>query len=545
MSLQKIVAGAIASFCLLRVDAAECSPKAISLPIKRNVLSNRAEIRGIPLAVGTPARNLAVTINASSNDTYLWGPESSCPVTKDFTIETCVSTYGGIYDPKASNTSVSTSSDSIRHFPDGILASWAQETVTLDNATELSSFEIGSTSSFNEWVPQSKIGVGRSSTMLQALNKENKLTSKSYGYFQGTDFGNETREGSFILGGYDANLLDPVNNITLPTALEFQNPAVPCKEGMVLNVTGLDLTWPDGNVDKLMQDSETLTVCVVPDWPSIISFPEKYWNRTLDKTGYKPRSDGTAFSGGLYFHTQLIEKDSPGNFTGTFTITLENKLSVTFSNDQFVMVEPKIRDDGILVPAPEFANVLVENLHDRGDEDAKLGALFFAAAYLMVDHDKGEFTIAKANTEADSQKIMGIDTPNNCVAELQEGSLTSSPPKSSTTNTNKSNPTDEDQSTSLTRGAIAGIALGGVVFVSLIAGAVFFFWRRKRSAAGYEVPRTDSPPPEKVTYGYAEGRPSEMQDNDRPSEMPLHEWDHVVELPGVASTSERRTHELP
>lgn len=106
----------------------------------------------------------------------------------------------------------------------------------------------------------------------------------------------------------------------------------------------------------------------------------------------------------------------------------------------------------------------------------RLGGMFFNPAYLMVNHDKNEFSIVPAQTLSAQPDIIGIDTANECVGWMNGTVLLST---SSTPEQNSSSP-DSDSSTT---GTIAGISIAAVAGVIFIVVATFIFWRRRRGSS--------------------------------------------------------------
>jgi hypothetical protein len=137
-----------------------------------------------------------------------------------------------------------------------------------------------------------------------------------------------------------------------------------------------------------------------------------------------------------------------------------------------------------------------------------LGGMFFSAAYLMVNHDKNEFTIAAVNENPANPQWVGIDTANNCESSLLQ---------ETTDYTQPSSP-EPSSSAGLSGGAIAGIVIGTIVGIAVIAGIIFLIWRRKK--------RTALATP-KATLAELNGVPTTEKSRYNVSEMHAH---HVAEF---------------
>jgi hypothetical protein len=156
----------------------------------------------------------------------------------------------------------------------------------------------------------------------------------------------------------------------------------------------------------------------------------------------------------------------------------------------------------------------------------RIGGMFFSSAYLVVNHDKQQFTIAPAQTKSAPSKIVAFDTANDCIGsvEVVAASTTPGAPQSKS-------------KFSLSGGAIAGIVIGVLAVLALIAGIALMLLRRRRSAAAApsELSGLSSHPPvEKYGYNanemYVDGNEMgagnnktfrhELDGSERPYEMP-------------------------
>lgn len=161
-------------------------------------------------------------------------------------------------------------------------------------------------------------------------------------------------------------------------------------------------------------------------------------------------------------------------FKGNLSITLENTVTIDFTSSQlFFKGDPYLDSAGMVHRNSSVTNVPIVIMYAGDPNMPRLGGMFFNPAYLMVNHDKNEFSIAPAQTPPAQPDIVGIDTAHDCVAWLNGTVLLST---SSTPEQSVSTP-DSDQ---LTSGLIAGISIGavaGIVFIILVS---FLFWRRRR-----------------------------------------------------------------
>ena len=161
-------------------------------------------------------------------------------------------------------------------------------------------------------------------------------------------------------------------------------------------------------------------------------------------------------------------------FRGNLSITLENTVTIDFTSSQlFFKGDPYLDSAGMVHRNSSVTNVPIVIMYAGDPNMPRLGGMFFNPAYLMVNHDKNEFSIAPAQTPPAQLDIVGIDTARDCVALLNGTVLLST---SSTPEQDVSTP-DSDR---LTSGTITGISIGavaGIVFIILVS---FLFWRRRR-----------------------------------------------------------------
>lgn len=209
---------------------------------------------------------------------------------------------------------------------DGIYASWTKDTIDLSNGTSsianIEEFEFGVRENGAQLgeINQNQLGLGRASNFLETLWSSGLITSKSYSFFFGTpnEISATPRDGFMSFGAYDKGFVGEAKNLTKPFSLAVRNPAQDtlavdqsgCKEGMLIDITGLDLTWGNGSVNSILD--EPLQACIVTEWSDVARLPVKYWNALSSTVGFKqpaPRASSNE-SNGLYYGTQIIDHAS-------------------------------------------------------------------------------------------------------------------------------------------------------------------------------------------------------------------------------------------
>ncbi|KAH7079693.1 aspartic peptidase domain-containing protein [Paraphoma chrysanthemicola] len=505
----------------------ECKPLAVSFPFNSNVLANRAEARGIAWQLGSPnAQTLTLLPSATYNDTYIYGGKGLCA--PNITFEECTTYRGGIYDVAQSETE--TTGSSIKHIWDDANATWTTDKAILRDGTgsnvELNPADFGiRAGTAHRYVNQGELGLGKNSTFLNALSSARKVSSKTWSFFWGVDaaISDSPRNGSLTLGGYDRALIgDAPNTTTTFTRDEWR-----CREGMVVELTGLALQSEGGGKQSILNGSERIRACVVPTLSSLLTLPESYWDTMAKIMGLElsPLNGGKS---GEYLYGVASVRPESAIFAGNLSITINGAVTVTIPNKQLIFDEPYIASNGLIRRNSDWKDVPIVRYTDLTQNMPRLGGMFFSAAYLMVNHDRNEFSISAAS-ETSSQALVGIDTANSCTAAItSRGGTTNQDPGLSGSN--------DIGSTGLATGAIAGIVVSVIAVIAVLAGLAFLVWKRKRPVSKTaELEATHSGNFAVEKYGYTT---SEMDASQKPVEFSGHSRDYAVELDGRARPAE-------
>jgi hypothetical protein len=319
--------------------AAECHPSVISLPFERKKLSNGAEARGVSWAIGGSKSQTARAGNAqtvvllpsplvleptsglhstytgfrSFNDSYVYGANGLCAT--NVSVEECTTYRGGIYNFTRSESATSTDGGSIKHVYDNVTAAWKTDYITMSDTVNNHTFDVASyvfgirDGSSHRFVNQGELGLGSDSVLLNRLSSGTKeIASKSYSFFWGSDIAvsDNPRSGSLTLGGYDQALIADGRNITT----SFDRTKGTCREGMIVDLTGMTLQSPNGTTQTILDKSEKMQVCIVPTFHSIMNMREKYWNKTASGMGLEYSPDNNGESEGLLYHVASIIPES-------------------------------------------------------------------------------------------------------------------------------------------------------------------------------------------------------------------------------------------
>lgn len=194
----------------------------------------------------------------------------------------CYTIRGGFYQPSKSTTNTGSidgpaaggdpTDVSCAHRESHLYCDWTEDTLTLGNAT-LDSFLVGMPGfgAGEDFVTQPNIGLGRNSTILNALRAAGQIKSRTYSYWWGVNNAVSSRsvDGQLVFGGYDAaKIMGP--NITR----KLREPTVSCPSGMYLTITNMILDFPNGTTADMLAPT-ALSACVRLDWPTVVSIPHE------------------------------------------------------------------------------------------------------------------------------------------------------------------------------------------------------------------------------------------------------------------------------
>lgn len=232
-----------------------------------------------------------MTIFSFLNNTWVYNATSPFCI-EDTTKTQCLTMRGGIYD----NTASTSASDSLDVFAAGGDASdtaralgthvwhssWAKDVLSVGNAT-LDDFPVGMPGFDVGGIfdTQANIGLGRNSTLLNALRDAGHISSRTYSYWWGRNSAasSNAMDGQLVLGGYDAA------KVTGPNITQkLQPPIGSCGSGMYLTITNMILGFPNGTKADMMAPS-TSSACIQLDFPAFASprydpFVERFENIT-------------------------------------------------------------------------------------------------------------------------------------------------------------------------------------------------------------------------------------------------------------------------
>ncbi|KAL6715894.1 hypothetical protein ACLMJK_006855 [Lecanora helva] len=529
------------------------APAAYELPIKNTSLAEHAVRRGVTASVGSPGQALAfqlswydvclvITVRAlmtgasELNNTYLFDnkTQSNLGGCNDGATAECTAQLGGLFDEGSSSTwsratdisALSTASENPLINPNHTADIWGTDVLSVTLGKNLPHFPFGISRGQGETM--NSLGLGRNSTLLNALVDSGMIAAKSWGYWQGWTGAKQQYQidGNLVLGGYDSDKITGPN-ITLPTSAA-DNLDTDC---YLATVTDIKMNLKNGSSPSLFGSNRATVgrACVEPHF-QVLSLTQEMWESFLAISGstYVGRSDSV-----VAFYGMLIEAD--GAYDGDLTISIDPGLDITIPNHQLVVPNYDINASGQLYAKNQSTReVLINSLQQiNANDKLVLGLPFFTSAYMMVDNDREQFTLWKSQASKTSQLV--AMPALNCKNVTSPTSPGPPPAVSSAVNT----ATDHKL---VSNGAIAGAVVGALAGGMLLVSAAFLIWKRRTAQTPAEEPEkstTTSRPTTPILY-----KPELASDRQPPQEMPVTRDPETASAPYEMS-EERARQELP
>ncbi|EPS39580.1 hypothetical protein H072_6704 [Dactylellina haptotyla CBS 200.50] len=347
------------------------------------------------------------------------------------------------------------------------------------------------------------IGLSNSSTILNYLKNRELIATKSYSFFGGWDGTTEetSQDGLLVLGGYDKSILTS-DFIAFPQS-DYR---LDIEQGTCLLriiVKGISMSHVGGDFE-LYEDSVGFPMCINPrqrgvdiQWEAKIQMLQ-----ALDVYDPPAFTDDTSFDPLLDGRIYLDRSDKQlQRYLDSMQLTFHfDGVNISIPGHQLWTFQKNATSQGY-----KFADNSVNTTVLRtGPTDLYtssygiLGLPFLAAAYLMVNHDDYTFSLAPAQAEKldiSKRNIVPI-VPSECIP--------------ATVPSNSTIPTTDLTIVSWRKvgpGAIVGIVVGVIASIALLAGGVFFWYRRRKG----QLLVAPSPPNTRGIHEVGGGEIFEMQ----------------------------------
>ncbi|KAF5673882.1 peptidase aspartic [Fusarium heterosporum] len=514
------------------ICASPCDIDPLSLPIRdTQVLPNvkKSLMTGIPAKIGSPEQDIVLLPWAELNNTWIYDKQPYCDKTVIWNDRICEIRRGGLFNEEDSKSfqkandingaGGATDEATFQGSEVGIkklisTSLTGTDNITLKGAPAVVNFPIG--------IPRLKwdagytllhpLGLGSNSTYLNALRATGKISSRVWSIFWGRMWVKTPIEGSLVLGGYDEEKVIG-KNYTAPLVYDDYTGTAGCWTGMKVTISDVRVNFRDGSDETIFPSNTALPCCIVPQRQLLLEAPGAYVSNFEQVTGF----NHTGPSYGLHWSARLFDADKV--FDGDITFHLDSGLQIRVPNDQYIVLFSEIDRSGARVTKSNVKELLMNAV---ADQPATLGRCFLTAAYLMVNHDSGTFTLWQANPSSKSKlvRVFDQDTADRCGGD-PSGIV--QPTASATTVEEEDTPsTETPEATSPPSGAVIGGAIAGAVAGLVICLGGFLLWRRRRNSESKSQPREPigveirDPKPEYPGWGQPQEMPGSKQ---MPAEM--------------------------
>jgi hypothetical protein len=228
-------------------------------------------------------------------DTYVYDPIASCGAGRN--LRTCPNSRGGVYNSSLSS-SAKPGSPFWRLEGNNDMVKYVNDFVAFNDqvTSRIESYDFGVVGrQIYESRLQGIIGVRNDSTFIQALQRANAVSSRSYSFFWGSEMMDDSRHGSVTFGGYDESIIKGDQKVTK----SFNLTESACVEGMIVELTKMRLFNETGTVADVFDGQDVnifdglgpMQVCVVPSMRNIMALPKAYGDRIIRGMRTK-RADG-------------------------------------------------------------------------------------------------------------------------------------------------------------------------------------------------------------------------------------------------------------
>ncbi|PQE10187.1 eukaryotic aspartyl protease protein [Rutstroemia sp. NJR-2017a WRK4] len=460
----------ILSICFVLVGS---SPSPLSVPPSTQWYGDDGTWSAISIRVGTPEQWADVLVSTALSEIWVVGT-GGCA-----NDSICAANRGNIVDPYKSSTWQPEGAFDLSLDPQLGFEGYAEYGLDrIDFGTSnvsAPSIIVGSINTTEYWLGFFGLGIIPGSftqnTVLGPISvlveTANVIPSHSYGYTAGAKYQQKGEPVSLTLGGYDENRL-------VDHDISFElNPS--SQPQVYVNSISVASNIGSGNSISLVSTTDRISANIDSSTP-YLWLPPTVCNRFAEALGltYNKTLNLYTFDANTSQHTNLSESEinftfllsDLGSSTKLVNITLPYAafdLRLTFP---FIPNTTYGSDDAskYYFPLAQASN----------EAQYTIGRAFLQEAYLIVDYERNNFSVHQAVHTANplyNTSIITILSPSN-------SAFTGNPTNSSVGSGNSS-AGSESRRMSLSSGAVAGIVIGCVALLGLVAFGLWY-WRHNR-----------------------------------------------------------------
>ncbi|KAL7951986.1 acid protease [Trichoderma barbatum] len=289
-------------------------------------------------------------------------------------------------------------------------------------------------------------------SFLQLLKNQSAIPSLSYSYNVGAPYRLNRALGSLILGGYDTSAYQETNSSYNFFSDQSRDLTIGV-QSISTNASAEDTVLQSSQISMFI-DSSIAEIYLPLD--ACHAFEKAFGLKYNSSLGMYLVSDS--------LHSKLTADNPSVTFTITTAITGGSTFDITFPYASFDLQAkpPLVKTASRYFPLKRAAN----------ETQYVLGRTFLQEAYLIVDYERGNFSL--------HPRVWNASAESNIVTILPLGAKVSTP--------------TVESNHSLGGGAIAGIVIGVCIVIAAVAVAILRYLvlsRRKNAAAGST--ETDAP----------------------------------------------------
>jgi hypothetical protein len=292
---------------------------------------------------------------------------------------------------------------------------------------------------------------------LSLLKQQNYIPSLSYSYTAGAQYRPRTVLGSLVLGGYDQSRSSNISSISVPFYSDQSRDLTVGLQSISTNATGSQTSLFSSGIYAFIDSSIAelwLPLSVCQAFESAFGL---IYNTTTN----------------LYLvndtlHNKLLSSNPSVTVILGSSTSGGSTINVTLPYASF-----DLQAQYPLVPSGSSRYFPLRRAEN--DTQYTLGRTFLQETHLIVDYERGNFTVRPCVWTSNPEYIVTIPSINTTSST---GGNSSTP----TSDGGSSQTTTPATSQSLSTGALAGIAIGAVVIVAAILGGIYYyvFYRPRR-----------------------------------------------------------------
>ncbi|EMD89485.1 hypothetical protein COCHEDRAFT_1108162 [Bipolaris maydis C5] len=289
-------------------------------------------------------------------------------------------------------------------------------------------------------------------SLIKTLHEEGYIPSLSYGYTAGAYYKQPNVYGSLTYGGYDQSRFTP-NNVTFPfDANDSRKPSLKIQAIIGQNLAGETISLQEEVVPYMLVDfAEPHIWLPVPTCDRFA----KAFNLTYDNSTDLYLVDSST-------HAKLVEQNPTITFgLGQTASDLSGRVNIVLPYSAF--------DQQASYPIFENSTNYFPIRRAYNETQYTLGRTFFQEAYIKIDYDRENFSIHQAlfPTSGDKQEVIPVFSPTE-ISNIQGRNL-------------------------LSKGAIAGIAIGSILLLAIASFLGLCVWQKRRKIKMPQQPAIEDP----------------------------------------------------